>query len=1157
MSNRQNNGKCANEGQTGADPVPAMEQDGSRLELATGWTVWHAPMGESAAAWTPPAAPGDAPMTGSLPMDVRTLLFRHGRCPDPRRDDASKASDWVVRHDWFFATTFELAPPAGSGTRVFLRTRGVDDLAEFRINGVTVGCTVSFNQLRYHDITAALRADGRQQLTARLRPYDPADLNDAPNAEAEPIKASAVSFKSCMFRGGDHNPFLGNAGFAMPPVLVVAEGALLESAGVEYAFAPRGDRITGEIVLRGPCWRETAVDAVLAPRNFKGKSLKLTGTLTPGQEAHRIPIPAWTVRRWEPFHLGFPHCYQLTLRAGGQELRLTTGFREFERRDNEAFLARPVASVLDWHPYENNGPYGQEYYKGYDALAEAGESWPEKPREGDYRYRHFINGRELFIMGGSVVPPVLFWSDWEPDYFRRLVTMARRANQNTLRIWGGGYVCDDAFFETADLLGVMIQHDFPNFAVFADRSYAFNQKKETEFRLILRQLQAHPSLVVMNGGNELLQMNVNRPLNPLFQTMARVVRQEAPNQFFHLSCPVNPEVHGPWFFGLDHAARYNSFKTIFNSECGTMALPALKSWRRALSPAPLADLFGPVWRHRMQDPGYFNTVVRMSALFGPPRAGTPGQAVCRTQLLQAWGYQYIAEEFRRQKPATSGFTTWEFNEPWLDMNWGILDHDLIPKASFWSMRRACAPAVLSARFGSYVVAPESPCRLEIWLSADGLPVSVQATARAFDQAGAVLGEVAVSGETDGDSVCLGEFTYAAPPAGVVFVRIEGRTGDGCELRNDYQFCVLPQVRRARPVRVLFLSGGCYESAVIHEYFKAAGFTLDDRRVSPVSSLVATTVDLAAYDVVVLGPIFNPLRSLGASFLAQLGPAVQRGLGLLCFPLNSSAYTSGRYDVDDLRGSPLEDLLPVTFADNVYRNSEDADGHGWPGKLKATEPGHPVWSGVDLGAPPDLGGRVAVRARPGAEVLATAGDEPTLVVQARGRGCAMVFTGPYGGHNYAEVGFRSWLPCHRLLANLVEFAGTGAVAEYPSVLHPLAPLEHLPGGVLAWTAERGGRTARCADWAVTVANAGPVPVLGVEIGCDDESEGRRFDWQPEENALVLLPGESRTIPVRAMARAGCELPPGLIPTLSAWNAASIRPLQDPMNHPATENGRNER
>jgi uncharacterized membrane protein len=474
------------------------------------------------------------------------------------------------------------------------------------------------------------------------------------------------------------------------------------------------------------------------------------------------------------------------------------------------------------------------------------------------------------------------------------------------------------------------------------------------------------------------------------------------------------------------------------------------------------------------------------------------------------------------------------------MNWGILDHDLIPKASFWSMRRACAPAVLSARFGSYVVAPESPCRLEIWLSADGLPVSVRATARAFDQEGALLGEVGVSGGTDGASVCLGEFTFAAPSAGAIFVRLAGQTGDGGELRNDYQFCVLPQVRRARPVRVLFISGGCYESAVIHEYFRAAGFTLDDRRVSPVSPLVAATVDLAAYDVVVLGPIFNPLSSLGSSFLQQLGAAVEQGLGLLCFPLNSSAYTSGRYDVDDLRHSPLEVLLPITFADNVYRNSEDADGHGWPGRLQATEPGHPVWSGVDLSAPPDLGGRVAVHARPGAAVLATAGDEPALVVQTRGRGRAVVFTGPYGGHNFQEFSFRSWLPCHRLLANLVEFAGTGAVADYASVLHPLAPLEQLPGGILTWRIENGERGAVRADWTVTVTNAGPVPVLGVEIGCDDDQEGRQFDWQPDDNALVLLPGESRVIAVRALAHAGCELPPGLIPTLTAWNAASSVP-----------------
>ena len=64
-------------------------------------------------------------------------------------------------------------------------------------------------------------------------------------------------------------------------------------------------------------------------------------------------------------------------------------------------------------------------------------------------------------------------------------------------------------------------------------------------------------------------------------------------------------------------------------------------------------------------------------------------------------------------------------------------------------------------------------------------------------------------------------------------------------------------------------------------------------------------------------------------------------------------------------------------------------------------------------------------------------------------------------------------------------GAGAVAEYPSVLHPLAPLDQLPGGILAWRVENGERSALRAEWTVTVTNTGPVPVLGVEIGCDKE------------------------------------------------------------------------
>jgi len=1104
------------------------------IKLAENWQAWYCDFSKGTA-YKPHG--GTETYGFDLPMDTRHLMFIHGKCGDPRKEDNSRQTDWVVTKEWWLRKTFQL-PTLLGGERVFIRSRGVDYLAEYFVNGVHVGRSESFNQEDYFDITDAL-GSGEQELAIRLWACPPEIINweaFEKHDELAPLELSKLvgrpqnDLKARMFWGGDHSPFLMSCGIAVPPEIIIARGALVRAIRSDYEFSEDYSSISGEFVFDVLAWGKTDYEVTLTPVNFDGDGHALSGTWSGKSRHEAVPFSNLPVRVWLPFQQGFPHCYELRVTAGGQRVSVTTGFRKIERRHNEAFKSSAAASVMDWHPYENNVRYGTTYYKGYDAIREAGESWPEKPREGDYRYTHSVNGREFFVMGGSVVPPTLFLSDWHGEYFRRLIRRARESNNNTLRVWGGGYLCGEEFFEEADLQGVMISQDLLNFQRFIDKSLGHLRRREKEYRSIVRRLNTHPSVAVINGGNELLQTG-NRLSDPIFHLMRRVAAQETTNQCFHLSSPVNPEVHGPWRFDLDHAARYGNFRTIFCSECGVVGCPSMKSMRKALTKEQIDDVFGAAWDHRQPMRSHIESLKRYTELFGAAEQISAEEAIEHTQLVQAMGYQYIAEEFRRCKPEKSGFTTWEFNEPWLDFDWGIIDAFLVPKHSFWTFKRACAPRLISARFGSYVYAPGARFRAEVFFSVEGnAHETVNARATAYDADGCVLKAESFSGGTDSASVRLGEIEFDAPGEGAFFLKLTGELSAGGEIDNDYCFFVLPRARR-EAVRALFISTGCYENAVSHQFFRAAGIEIDERVVSPVEPLDMETADLARYDVVVLGPTFNPLTSLGGQFFAALRAGIEKGLGFVYVAYNTSAYTSGRYDVDELRGSALEELLPVRFAENYYQNSEDFDPGG-AGLKKHRD--HPIWNYITMESAPPMDCRVRIEVKDEKNVIGTDNGEPVIASHKVGRGIVTSFAGPYGGHNYPGLAFRDWPYAHRLLENIIEYTAAGAVGPRPFDPHvfqvlPEAPLCE-PSVDVAETFASDQRR----EWEITVTNPRRTPLLYFDLGNNSEAEGEAFDWSVSDNRFCLFENESKVIAAAASARPGRTLPRDLKPVWTAWN-----------------------
>jgi len=80
--------------------------------------------------------------------------------------------------------------------------------------------------------------------------------------------------------------------------------------------------------------------------------------------------------------------------------------------------------------------------------------------------------------------------------------MAKSANMNMLRVWGGGIYEQEIFYKLCDRLGLMVWQDF----MFACAEYPedswFMKQVSDEAEKAVKRLRNHPSIVLWCGNNE-------------------------------------------------------------------------------------------------------------------------------------------------------------------------------------------------------------------------------------------------------------------------------------------------------------------------------------------------------------------------------------------------------------------------------------------------------------------------------------------------------------------------------------------------------------------------------------------------------------------------------------------------------------------------------
>lgn len=356
-------------------------------------------------------------------------------------------------------------------------------------------------------------------------------------------------------------------------------------------------------------------------------------------------------------------------------------------------------------PYRNvkliqeSDSIGQSFY----FVADTGASTPLASKERG-------TGVRLFAKGANWIPMHSFPVDDKAnrDRYRMLLTSAKEAGFNMLRVWGGGIYEHDYFFDLCDSLGLMVWMDF-NFStmLYPDNPEMLQSIKEEAYQNVTR-IAKHPCVVLWCGNNEVKngwedwgwqdvykwtpeqRAQLQHGIDTLFGEdgiLAHAVRDCDPQQrpyittsplygWGHPECVTHGDSHywGVWW-GEEPFEKYAEKTGRFMSEYGFQSYPMLSTIRQ-FCPEDQLYIDSPTLRSHQKHPRGLQIIDKaMRQYYGfDSRTLNLEEYAYVSQLLQAWGTGYGIFQHIKQQPHCMGTLYWQLNDCWPVASWSSIDY---------------------------------------------------------------------------------------------------------------------------------------------------------------------------------------------------------------------------------------------------------------------------------------------------------------------------------------------------------------------------------------------------------------------------------------------------------------------------------------------------
>lgn len=718
----------------GAAPLDNIALDGD-------WQVRIDPSDADAAKAHPKEAKWFA---ARVPGSVQEDLIRTGRVPDPFQGINEAPIQWAGLTNWQFRRTVQVAPAMLARDHLELVFDGLDTFATIFVNGRQLAATDNAHRRWRVDAKSALKAGENEILVTiaspirTLQPKVLAEANPLPGEydsafgdEPKGKQTSPYIRKPKYQYGWDWGPRLVNIGLWRPVRLEVWDDARIDGLTIQQeALNDAEARLVARYrIIADRDAQVTLTTSVTAP-DGKVTIVERVAQVTAGVNEVSVPVSLDKPQRWWPVGYGAQPLYAV---SG----RLADGTGEAHRAERRIGL-RTVELIR---------------------------------KEGSFGFK--INGVAIFAKGANLIPFDNFPARVTPASMRPILEGARDANMNMIRVWGGGYYLDDAFYAMADEMGLMVWQDFMFGGAVTPPDAAFRENVRIEAEEQVERLQSHPSIVVWAGNNEVLsgwqnwsdrkafkkavgadeQERVGVGMAVLFDRVLRdAVLTRSPGIPYWPGSP-STDYEGPtdtdkdgdrhfWdvWSGSKPVERYLDSCPRFMSEYGFQAMPDLATIRGFAGKGDLA-IDSPVLKaHQKFLAGEGNARLQLYLDQRLRKATDFADLVYLTQVNQAQAIEMAALHHRACRPVTLGSLYWQINDTWPAISWASIDYHGRWKLLHHAARRFFAPQV--------VVTEHKDGTTRVALVSDATsPVQAEWRLLAFDMQGKALG-------TKGGSVTL-------------------------------------------------------------------------------------------------------------------------------------------------------------------------------------------------------------------------------------------------------------------------------------------------------------------------------------------------------------------------------------------------------------------